>query len=208
MRVADILCAMPEMTLMHEDFAVHPAITIPDFNPRYSKIVGTMDGLDVWLTRFFGEKYNTFAYKDGEQAIAFVVVESLPTDSAYKLVRIWSDSKHRGRGLVTALILFLTKKLNMRLLLQNDEPLTDDGWDWLIRAVHHNKIKAFDASTSQQLNAKQLKQDRKLQKKTGGKTDLSIIIERDISRFPLFGSGGYRQLNEMIYVIDGPLKLD
>ena len=187
---------------------MNAAVTLPDFNPRYAKIVGTMDGLDVWLTRFFGEKYNTFAFRDGEELLAFVVVGSSSTHDAYPLVRMWASPNHRGRGLTTALVMFMTKKLNTRLVIRADEPLTDEGWNWLIKAVQRNKVKAINAATGTALTADDIKSDKMKQRNTGAKTDLSVVIERDVSRYDLFGSGGHRQLNEVVYVVDGKEGLD
>lgn len=202
------MTSMPDLSSVHEDYAVNAAITLPDFNPRYSKVVGTMDGLDVWLTRFFGEKYNTFAFREGDELLAFVVVGYAPLQNAYPLVRMWSPPNHRGRGLTTALVMFITKKLNTRLVIRDDEQLTDEGWNWLIKAVQRNKVKAVNAATGDALTADDIKSDKMNQRNTGAKTDLSVVIERDVSRYDLFGSGGHRQLNEVVYVVDGAEGLD
>lgn len=208
MKLSDLMAAVPDLSSLHEDYAVNAAVTLPDFNPRYTKVVGTMDGLDVWLTRFFGEDYNTFAFRNGEELLAFVVVGSTPLQDAYPLVRMWSAPNHRGRGLTTALVMFMTKKLNTRLVIRDDEPLTDEGWNWLIKAVQRNKVKAINAATGAALTADDIKSDKMKQRSTGAKTDLSVIIERDVSRYDLFGSGGHRQLNEVVYVVDGKEGLD
>ena len=208
MTLLDLMTSMPDLSSLHEDYAVNAAVTLPDFNPRYAKIVGTMDGLDVWLTRFFGVEYDTFAFRDGDELLAFVVVGSTPSQNAYPLVRMWSSPNHRGRGLTTALVMFITKKLNTSLVILDDEPLTDEGWNWLIKAVQRNRVKAVNAATGAALSADDIKSDKMNQHNTGAKTDLSVIIERDVSRYSLFGSGGHRQLNEVVYVVDGAEDLD
>lgn len=208
MKLSDMLLAMPDLSLVHEYLAVDAAITLPDFNPKYAKIVGTMDGHDVWLTRFFGEEYNTFAFREGTTLLAFIIVDARPRGSAYPLVRLWTNPQYRGRGFVTALVLFVTKKLGSRLLLTKDELLTDDGWNWLIKAVERKKITALNASSGQQLTSDDILVDYRRRKNISHETELSVIIERSSSRYPVFGSGGYRQLNEMVYVVDGNEGLD
>lgn len=208
MKLSDILQAMPDLSLVHEDLAVSAATSLPDFNPKYSKVVGTMDGHEVWLTRFFGEEYNTFAFREWTTLLAFIVVNAHPVGDAYPLVRLWTSPHYRGRGFVTALVLFVTKKLGSRLILMKEEPLIDDGWNWLIKAVERKKITALDASSGQQLTSDDIQRDYQRRKNSSHETELSVIIERSTSRFPMFGSGGYRQLNEMVYVVDGNEGLD
>lgn len=209
MKLRDIFSAMPTQSTFHEDYAIDAAITFPDFNSRYAKIVGTFDGLDVWDTRFFEPNHHTFAFRnESGKAIAFVVIEENMFNGAHPLVRMWSDKEHRKRGLITALILFITKKLQLRLIIKSDEPLTDQGRNWLVAAVKSNKIKAINAATNRPLTIDDVTKDIENRKSINTHTDLSVIIESGKSRYPLFGSGGHRQLNEMIFVVDGPDEID
>jgi hypothetical protein len=204
-KLAEIFNAVPDRSALVEDHAINANATLPTFDPRYSKIVGTIDGRDVWGSRCFPQ-HHVFALRAGENVEAFIVLRdaTVTEHNAHPLTRMFVSPDADKRGYVTALILFVTKKLQLRLILTHDEPLTSDGWSWVTSAIRHNRISAFNAQTGVALTADDIASDRTV----GGKTDLAVLIEKCSSPDALFGSGEYRQLNEMIYVIEENSKFD
>lgn len=195
MKISQIISQIPpDLSLFREDHAIAMSSSLPDFNPRYAKIIGTMDGKDVWLTRFFGEEYNTFAFRDGEDLLAYVVIGKEKVGNSFPLVRIWSSGQVAGA--ITTLVRFVLSKLRLKLIITDDEPLTKQGWNWLIRATERGKLKAYNAATKKQLSGDDLKKDRM----SGFKTDLAVVLEGDKSKYPLYGTG-YRVLGEPVYTL-------
>lgn len=195
MKINQIISQVPpDLSVFREDHAIAMSSSLPDFNPRYAKVIGTMDGKDVWITRFFGEEYNTFAFREGEDLLAYIVIGRDKIDDAFPLVRIWSSGQITGA--ITTLVRFVLSKLQLKLIITDDEPLTKQGWNWLIRATERGKLKAYNATTREQLFGDDLRKDRA----SGFKTDLAVIIESDKSKYPLYGTG-YRILGEPIYTL-------
>jgi len=200
MKLKELFSILPNLELLHikEDFATDPAITIPDFNPRYSKIVGTYDGKDVWGSRFFGPDHDAYGFADKDQVLAFVVIGSDKNAKydAYPIERIWTDPSQHGKGYATALILFLTQKLKVKLLIDKNEKLTQDSWDWLIKGVEKKRLNAIDVKTNKIVKLTKLKKELK-QKQL---TSTALIIESTSTLATLFGTG-YRILKEMPSII-------
>jgi spermidine/putrescine-binding protein len=193
-------CIPSDLALMNEDYATDINMReLPDFNPRYAKVVGTFDGMDVWLTKYFSG-YLTFAFRTGETLDAFIILKDEQYKDAYPLTRIWSSGK---KGYVTALILFLLRKKHIKLILSHDEPLTDDGWRWLSNSIIRNKFKIKNANTGLPVSYEDIINDKKHIITSDESSPLEVILESHKSREKLFGTG-YRQLPEMIYVIGDP----
>jgi hypothetical protein len=202
MKLLDIFSLTPDRTLLVEDHAVDINMAdLPDFNPRYSKVVGTVDNQDVWASRYY-PGYHVFAFRDNDQIKAFIVIKDQQVHDAHPLTRMWSMETKETAGMVVALIVFLLRKINMKLIVTDDEPLTPKGWNSLIRGVARGSFRAVDAKTSQPLSAIDLQAER-----TGGRrTETAVVLEGDRSAFPIFGNG-YRVLSEPVMFI-GAKDLD
>jgi GNAT superfamily N-acetyltransferase len=198
MKIKEVFTLLPSMSYFIEDHAIDANISIPDFNPRYAKIVGTVDGMDVWATKYFGDKYTTFAFRSDEQLISFIVVEDRKVKGSHPLVRTFCDPQYRKQGYITALVNFVTHKLRLRLILLPSERLTPDSWNWLVSAVQANRITTLNGSTKQPLTVDEILAAQQTQTPT----DLSVIIETGQTKQPVFGSGVFRQLNEMILFVN------
>jgi GNAT superfamily N-acetyltransferase len=199
MKLIELFTLLPdnEIFFLKEDFASDPAITIPSFKARYAKVVGTYDGLEVWGSRFFGAEHDTYAFREKNTTLAFVVVSSKKSEfDAYPLERIWTNPKHLRKGYATALILFLTQKLHNKLLISKDDKLTQDSWGWLIKSVEKNRLKVLDVETKELVSIEKLKNELNQKQHTS----TSLIIETTMGSIELFGTG-YRILREMPIII-------
>ncbi len=196
MKLQDIFTIVPTyLDLLHEDHGISLDSTdIPDFNPRYSKIVGTFDNKDVWASRYY-PGHHVFAFIEQEQLMAFIVIKDNLVNNCHPLTRLWSTPSKNTIGYITALVLFVLRKLQLPLIITPDEPLTTHGWNWLIKNVKREKIIAYNQNKIR-LTADDIFDD----KLKNTKTTLSVILESHPSNFPIFGNG-YRQLSEPNLVI-------
>jgi hypothetical protein len=198
-KLADIFTTIPEdRALFAEDFAHTAGITIPDFNPRYSKVVGTMDGRDVWCSRYFGQEYYVFAFLNKELTPdAFIVVTSSTHPTHHSLERIWASPNRNTVGMPAALCMFVTRKLNIPLMITPDQCLTNAGWNWLIKLAQRKQISLSDGS-------KEIAPERLTSEFLGKvKTNTAVFFEVAAARGSVFGDG-YRTLKENVLYINNP----
>lgn len=153
-----------------EDFAMRPLGSgvpqnIPTFDPRYSKVVGTQDGQDVWGSR---EKRNfeIFGFKDKDEVTAYIIIEENTTDGAHALRELWVNPNHRRKGYGTGLILFLTRKIGIALLLKADEIVSPDARSVILKCIQDKLVKATSSDSTSPADAL----------KIAHKTDTSIRI--------------------------------
>jgi GNAT superfamily N-acetyltransferase len=131
-----------------EDFAIRPLgiansrpKNIPSFDPAYSKVVGTFDGKDVWGSR---EKrgYEIFGFKVNDNVVSYCIIgEEEVSPGVQEFRELWTDDNYRGRGLGSGLILFLTKKIKIKLLLNKNEIVSPDARMVLSALAKTGKIK-------------------------------------------------------------------
>jgi hypothetical protein len=202
-KLSDIYHQAPNLSLFHEDFAINANITIPDFDPRYAKVVGTMDAKDVWGSGYFGPNHTVFAFRNNDEVEAFIIVDNNQYKGHCPLTRLWSNPKYQGRGYVTALVQFVLKKLKLPLCITSDEGLTTDGWQWVIKAVGAQRVKVADESGTE-VSVEQLTTEFNNRVRT--KTELFFEQDDSSTIESLFGTG-YRTLTEMTKYI-GDERLD
>jgi hypothetical protein len=176
---------------LHEDFINKAFIDEPDFSPRWSKIVGTIDGRDVWGSRCWGEHLDVYAFRDDESLEAFIVIDTSVTPHA--LVRISSNIK--GKGLVTTLLGFVTKKLGNHLIIAKSEMMSADGQEWLKKLILNPHGFEIHDGHGNKILPSQIDDELKKAKSSKQPGDLEIFIENQRS-LPLWGTG-YRIMNEM-----------
>lgn len=205
MKLADLFSTIPEdeLKIVHEDIAdgFLPA-QLPDFNPRYSKIVGTMDGHDVWASRFY-PGHHVFAFRSDEELLAYITIKDQMQSGAHPLTQVWSRQTRETAGMTTALVLFLLRKLQFKLILTADELLTPWGQSFLIRNVERNIFKAYDVNTQAAVTGEDIKRNLANVKQTREPSDLAIVLEGREIKYPLYGTG-YRQLTELRLAIGSP----
>lgn len=130
-----------------EDYAIRPLADVPKnlptFDPIYSKIVGTQDTVDVWGSRE-RKDVEIFGFRDtANKVIAYLIIDEYPAaENTFKLREIWVSPEHRGNSLGTGLLIFLIRKLNLKLLLASNEIVSDDARKIIKKAVNKKLFKA------------------------------------------------------------------
>lgn len=159
-----------------EDFAIGISDQLPDFNPRWAKVVGTADGRDVWGSRCFGDEIDVFAFRTENKCDAFIALSNTDIKGAQPLMRVWCAPAERGKGLTAALLGFVTKKLKNKLLVAKKEPLTKDGKDWLIKLIKNPRGFIFTTVDGKQVNPVDVEQHWN-SAKTSSSTEYEFFIE-------------------------------
>ena len=125
-----------------EDYGSLPNANIPSFDPRYSKVVGKFDGYDIWGSREIPNR-DTFGIRDSDGSVLSLCgIESNVVSGTHKLMELWTAPSQRGRGLATILLLFLMRKIQIKLLLAHDEILSADARLIILKGLTAGKFKA------------------------------------------------------------------
>lgn len=185
-----------------------PPSNLPSFDPKFSKIVGTFDGHDIWGSRELGAAYNIFGIRDGGGVVlAYAIVETQENNGAHKLREIWANQQARGQGYATAVLMFVLRKLNVKLLISHDEPVSDDGRSFIVKGL---KAKKFTASKPDKTPVDY--QAAQTMFNTIGKTADEIIIEGSQIKGPIMNINkditGNRLFQSPNYVIGSHEQLD
>jgi len=109
------------------------ASAIPPLNIDVSKAkqVGVIDGTKIW---FIGDSVVEIYFFMRDNRITAYVAVSTSLQSGYRrLLRLENISAIKGS--ITALIAWLISKLNYKLQLAMDEPLTTTGLQWITRLI-------------------------------------------------------------------------
>lgn len=105
-------------------------------------LAGNYDGYDIYSTSQNGHHY--YLILDENNPITYMGF--IATDRSY-LRELYVKEKFRRLGIMSILILFITKQLHQPLLIAFDEIVTDDSRK-LIRQLHRrNKIKVINKET-------------------------------------------------------------
>jgi len=115
---------------------------LPKFDdPTTSKTVGTFDGYEIKGERF-NSKIDAYGIvlDDVVSGVAFVEAADrlVAGKTVQRLVKVWVDDKTRGKGIAASLILFLLRKLNIKLLV--DDFVTIMGEKMLRKLATSKKI--------------------------------------------------------------------
>ena len=176
-----------------EDFALPITQELPTFDPRWSKIVGTIDARDVWGSRCW-KGVDVYAFRTGSTLDAFIAVKTRKVGGALPLVRVWCDPNQRRRGLISALLGFVTKKMHNRVIVVKKELLTPDGIEWLVKLVKSpGGFKIHDGNGSD-VDPASLSTEWQNSKSSGKAGPSQVIIENH--RLGPRWSAGPRQLAE------------
>ena len=189
MRLAELFKNIP----MYEDFGSlpNPPPNLPSFDPKYSKVIGTFDGYDIWGSREING-YKIFGIKENDKVASYIIIED--TDEVpVRLRELWVDQSLRGKGYATILILFLLRKIKLRLLIAHDEILSSDVRGFILKALKSSKFKISDPTGKLMTDVEVEKIFKKL-----GKTPDEVILHEEPVRWGLFGTDGL--LKEPYYV--------
>lgn len=174
MLLAEIFQQLPE------DYGMLPHANIPSFDPRYSKIVGKFDGYDIWGSREF-PGFDTFGILEDGTAVAVCRIGSNGHDGIHPFHEVWTAPDRRGQGLATILMLFVMRKLGVRLLLGKDEVVSNDSRSMIWKCLTNKKYKMYrpDGTVVTDADAKKILF-------TLGQTDDEVILAETKLNFELF----------------------
>jgi len=114
---------------------------IPMFtDPKTSKPMGTFDGYEIRAERFCAgvDAYGVFDDATVKAVIFLSDKEANVIDRPVNdVIKIWVDPRSRGKGYATCLLLFLLRKLKLKLRVDS---VTDDGEMLIKKLVMGKKI--------------------------------------------------------------------
>jgi hypothetical protein len=110
----------------------------------YSKIIGTFDGFEIWGSRAYGDKMDTFCISEnGIMPIAMVVISTdakiINGQRFSEIVKVWVHEKHRGKALIVCIIGFIVSK--MKLALTSGPLVTGDGEKLFKKMIERKSFK-------------------------------------------------------------------
>ena len=120
---------------------------LPDFkNSQYSKKIGTMNGNDIWGSRYYGSNFDAYGIlDDNKNPLAVLIIQTHQRlyngKKCQQIEKTWVDSDHRNKAYATSLIGFVIRKLKTPLI--SNRLLTDDG---IKLYKSYLKNKTFDIS--------------------------------------------------------------
>ena len=140
-----------------------------------------MDGYDIWGSREL-RSFEIYGIRNNDEVIAYVIIEEASIDGANKLRELWVDPTFRGKSLAACLLLFLLRKLQLKLLISHDEVVSLQARDFILKSLRASKFKALSRDgneLSHDLVAKMFSQL--------GKTDDELILTEERVSWYLFG---------------------
>jgi hypothetical protein len=179
-------------TLLPEDYGRLPPIppNLPSFDPKYSKVVGTFDGLDIWGSRELAG-FDIFGIRDTTgDALSYLIVSNADIGGAFPLRELWTASDARGCGYATILLSFVLRKLGRRIILTHDEVVSDDARSFILKGADAGKFKVHTA-TGRVVTPGELQQTFSQL----GKTDTELVLSESVVPYDLFGmeDGGLKE---------------
>lgn len=135
--------------LFLEDYALsfNMGDELPDFKDRqYSKRIGTMNGNEIWGSRFYGADFDAYGIlDDNKNPLAVLIIQTYQKlyngKKCQQIEKIWVDKNNRNKAYATSLIGFVIRKLKTPLI--SNRLLTDDG---IKLYKSYLKNKTFDVS--------------------------------------------------------------
>ena len=114
-----------------QSFEMTPSDDLDKFiKPEYSAKVGTFDGYEIWGSRFYGEKLDTYCIL-GENNIPKAIVVIQTDEVLYdgincnQIEKVWVDKNSRGKSLTTIILGFIVIKSKTHLI--SNKIVTQDG---------------------------------------------------------------------------------
>jgi len=160
--------------------------------------IGTVDGLEVFQMDL-GNGTCYFLFHPGDQTyLSYVATDNKKTNNYLHLRQIENVSGIKGS--LSALMYFLTKKQNFKFIITNNEPLTVNGLNWIVRTINSGrKLFNFTDINGQSLDIKKLTkeyEDSQIDPQYQGK--ISIVIESH-------SGNGFNKIFESFESYDGLL---
>lgn len=148
--------------LFNEDsaqpFDMREQNNLPDFlDKKYSKLVGTFDGYDIYGSRFYGEKYDAYGILNNQQNVCATLViqtqeKMYDGKKCQQIEKVWVDKNDRGKALATSLLAFVIRKLKTNLI--SNRLITNDGEIFYKKLIQKKTFdfEFFDFVKSKRLN--------------------------------------------------------
>ena len=175
------------------------AKSTPDFDQQCSKQIGTMDGLPVWASHCFGPEYLVIGFLVNNNIPAYIALSVTEYKGAYPLVRM-ETLQHSAPGMIQALLQFCLRKMKWKIVVTKDEPLTQSGWNFLVRSVERGILTTIDTTTLQSVTAEQLKAACKQQT-----TDVEVFLEGQHMKYEHIVCNQPDMMAEVVYYIGDKL---
>jgi hypothetical protein len=146
--------------MLLEDHAVFDGEnTIPDFtNKNYSDKLGTYNSVEIYGSRYFGERIDAYGIIDEKtnKTLAFLLINTNPTNIGgvdyYSTAGVWVSPEHRNKGLASTLYLFVTRKMNLKLM--SDSGVSSNGLNLYSSFLKRKllNVKFYNNSTNEIVN--------------------------------------------------------
>ena len=102
--------------------------------------------------------------------------------------------------MIQALLQFCLRKMKWKIVVTKDEPLTQSGWNFLIRSVERGILTTIDTTTLQSVTAEQLKTARQQQT-----TDIEVFLEGQHMKYEHIVCNQPDMMAEVVYYIGDKL---
>lgn len=175
---------------MKEDFSSQPLgndkknpKNKPALDKEYSRIIGTFDGYDVWGS-LEKKGCETVGFKDSDKVIAYLIFSDNEISPGVKeFIEIWTDPDYQRRGLAAGLILFVTKKLHVKLFLGKSSIVGLDSRSLLKSLADTGKVTITAGLTGDHADYAKILANT-------CQNNFELMIESDASPWPLFAGDG------------------
>lgn len=131
-----------EITNEIEQVAAIPEDNLPVLDETNSKIIGTYDGLNIYSTTYYVGHVAFCILNSNNNPIAYLVLRNdvtvIDNIEYFPSVRIWVESSERGKGLASILYAFVTQKLELNLLTDNQ--LTKHGMKQMQKMIDSGRF--------------------------------------------------------------------
>lgn len=199
MKLEELFALIPT----YEDYGQLPHPNLPSFDPKFSKVVGVFDGYDIWASREI-PNHDVYGIRDANgDVLATCRFSSSGKNNIRAFREIWTRDDKRGQGLATILMLFVMRKVGIKLLLQHDEIISDDSRAMIWKGLNNQKFKMYNVSgTVIDLPTANVILS------TLGKTEHEVILAEDKLNFGLFSNKKIDSGTEWYFVVGMNQDLD
>ena len=162
-----------ESTNIAED---HGRLFSPNIPKNEPTKIGVMDGIEIYGSKEF-KGLDTISIRDESGILSYCHISDSLTDRAFILKELWTRADQRGKGLATKILVFLLRKLNIKLLIAKDEILSDDSRKMILKSLQANQFKAYSKDDV----ILSIDEVEKMFSKFGSTEDELILSERSLN---------------------------
>lgn len=169
------------------------------FDVAHSRPVGTFNGLEIWGSKYFGDKLDLYGILNKQRDIlSWCLFDNAKNDPYLTFNRAYTSPQYRGNDYTLTIINFLIEKIKAKIIIDKDEVTSPDSRRMLFKwfsydtQKRHFSMKAF-------FNGKEVNDLNKILK-DGSKNDVYIIMEDVYGRkLPRYGGSGKRILHDIVW---------